>query len=89
MLFRSTAEGVAIGIKLSHQDMASMIGSTRETVTVILGELQTERLLFIKRRQIILRNPNLLAESIGLLPPEIPSTDTPGNPALRQTQFGS
>jgi CRP/FNR family transcriptional regulator, cyclic AMP receptor protein len=86
---QQTAEGVAIGIKLSHQDMASVIGSTRETVTVILGELQTERLLFIKRRQIILRNPNLLAESIGLLPPEIPSSETPGNPALRQTQFGS
>ena len=29
--------GINLGIKLSHQDLANIIGSTRETVTVVLG----------------------------------------------------
>ncbi|TWT99486.1 Global nitrogen regulator [Botrimarina colliarenosi] len=46
--------GVRLGIKLSHQDMASVIGSTRETVTVVLGELQNEGLVCVGRRKIVL-----------------------------------
>ena len=46
----STREGVFIGIKLSHQDLASIIGSTRETVTALLGELQAGGDLTIKWR---------------------------------------
>lgn len=50
-------------IKLSHQDMASVIGSTRETVTVVLGELQAEGLVGIGRRKIVMADPRLLAEA--------------------------
>ena len=32
-------------IKLSHQDLANFIGSTRETVTVVLGKMQLDGLL--------------------------------------------
>lgn len=46
--------GVRLGIKLSHQDLASVIGSTRETVTVVLGELQNEGLVSVGRRKIAL-----------------------------------
>ena len=35
----------AIRLPLTHQDLASLIGVTRETVTVILGQLQFDRLL--------------------------------------------
>ena len=34
--------GISLGIHLSHQELASIIGSTRETVTLVLGELQSE-----------------------------------------------
>ena len=57
-------EGIALSIRLSHQELSSVIGSTRETVTVLLGELQHERSLIIKRRQIILTNLRQLAASI-------------------------
>lgn len=67
----STPEGVTLGIRLSHQELASMIGSTRETVTVLLGELQLEGGLLVKRRQIILTNLPQLAGAIDELPPEI------------------
>ena len=50
-----TAAGLVIAQKLSHQDLASLIGATRETVTITLGELQAEGLIEINNRQITLR----------------------------------
>ncbi len=66
-----TADGVTLGIRLSHQELASMIGSTRETVTVLLGELQLEGCLLVKRRQITLTDLPQLAASIDELSPEV------------------
>ncbi len=48
----TTENGVELRIKLSHQDLANIIGSTRETVTVVLGQLQTEGFLQIARRRL-------------------------------------
>lgn len=66
-----TGDGLALGIRLSHQELSSVIGSTRETVTVLLGELQLEGSLIIKRRQIILTNLKQLAASLDETPPEV------------------
>ena len=74
-------DGIALRIRLSHQEMANIIGSTRETVTVVLGELQQEGLLEVKRRQVILKNVERLATSIGTKPPDIPGSST--NQAFR------
>ena len=52
---------IRLRIKLSHQDLASVIGSTRETVTVVLGELQEEGLVEVGRRKIVLSDLNQLA----------------------------
>jgi CRP-like cAMP-binding protein len=57
-------EGVRLRIRLSHQDLASMIGSTRETVTAVLGELQSAGLVIVGRRRIVLRQPDRLAEQV-------------------------
>jgi len=70
---RSNTDGTLLGIRLSHQDLASIIGSTRETVTVVLGELQSEGALTIRRRQIILKRLDQLAASIDVPPPVIPA----------------
>lgn len=59
-----TAEGIELKIKLSHQDLASVIGSTRETVTVLLGELQTEGLLKLARRKIVVVDIEGLAGTV-------------------------
>lgn len=67
-------EGIRIGIKLSHQELANIIGSTRETVTVLLGELQSEGSLLIRRRQLILTKLNRLADSIDAPIPALPQT---------------
>lgn len=59
----SDPPGTRLAIKLSHQEMASVIGSTRETVTVVLGELQSEKLVSIGRRKIVVTNLNDLARA--------------------------
>ncbi|MFV2065446.1 MAG: Crp/Fnr family transcriptional regulator [Pirellulales bacterium] len=66
-----TADGVALGIKLSHQELANIIGSTRETVTVVLGALQNEGSLKLGRRKIVLTNLDRLAQSVQVSPPRI------------------
>lgn len=83
---KPTVEGVILGIKLSHQDLASIIGSTRETVTVLLGELQQEGQLTIQRRKIILSNLDRLAASIDVEPPTLAFPEDLGNRVLRQAR---
>ncbi len=58
-----TEDGVELRIKLSHQDLSSIIGSTRETVTVLLGEMQSEGLLKLGRRRIVIRDLDRLIAS--------------------------
>ena len=58
-----------IGIRLSHQDLASLIGATRESVTLILGQLQLEKLIRVRRRQLtVLDRDRLLSEANGMAP---------------------
>lgn len=78
-----------IAIKLSHQDLAGIIGSTRETVTVLLGELQSEGFLKLMRRRVVITNLAGLARSIGTKLPQGVAVEEVRNPMLRQAQLGS
>ncbi|MFQ5732935.1 MAG: Crp/Fnr family transcriptional regulator [Planctomycetaceae bacterium] len=51
-------------IRLTHQELANLIGSTRETVTVALGELREEGYVRLERRRIVLAHPQLLAQTV-------------------------
>ncbi len=66
------AEGIQLGIKLSHQDLANVIGSTRESVTVVLGEMQAAGLIKIGRRKIVIRDTEQLAKSVHRMAPQLP-----------------
>ncbi|MHC4401966.1 MAG: Crp/Fnr family transcriptional regulator [Planctomycetota bacterium] len=63
--------GVRLRIRLSHQDMAAIIGSTRESVTIVLGELQAEGLLRVGRRRVFLTDPERLARTVNVSPPNM------------------
>jgi CRP/FNR family transcriptional regulator, cyclic AMP receptor protein len=52
--------GVLIAAPFTHQEMASMIGSTRETVTLTLGELRKQGVLDIDRRRIVVLDRDAL-----------------------------
>ncbi|MFN0197031.1 MAG: Crp/Fnr family transcriptional regulator [Planctomycetaceae bacterium] len=79
---KPTTNGTLLGIRLSHQDLANVIGSTRETVTMLLGTLQSEGLLTISRQKIIVRHPQKLAEEIHTTF-NLPQTVEPQTPQLR------
>lgn len=75
---RPVPEGMLIDLKLSHQDLASIIGATRESVTLLLGELHTEGLVQIGRQRVVVRTPERMARMLGL-----PVPDLPGSPSQR------
>jgi len=72
---KPTSEGLLLAIKLSHQDFASIIGATRETVTVTLGEIQAEGLIAISRQKLVIRDLERLAACVDQKPPSLPRTE--------------
>ena len=54
------ARGVLIGVRYTHQEIADYVGSTRETVTLTLGEMRRQNLVcFDHRRIVITKLPDL------------------------------
>ena len=48
----STVDLFEYGLKISHQDLSSMIGSTRETTSIMLSELRKENLIQYSRQKL-------------------------------------
>ncbi len=60
-----------VRLPLSHQDLASLIGATRETVTLTLGRLQREGLVRVSRMRVtVLDRERLAREAAGSAPPD-------------------
>jgi CRP-like cAMP-binding protein len=74
-----------IRLRLSHQDLANLIGATRETVTVTLGQLQRDRLVRVDRKLITVLDRARLAAEDGQ---GINGTGDPTRPGARpRVQF--
>jgi len=54
--------GITIDLKLSHQAIAEAIGSTRVTITRLLGDLRNDGLVEIDRKRITVFDPLALAK---------------------------
>ena len=66
---RETPQGVRLQIKITHQEIANLIGSIRETVSAILGEFKRDGWIAFEDRRLTLLKPDRLkqrAESISL-----------------------
>lgn len=46
------AGGILINVKLTHQQLANLIGTVRESVTKVLQELQEDKIILIEKKQI-------------------------------------
>ncbi|NJN37731.1 MAG: helix-turn-helix domain-containing protein, partial [Acaryochloridaceae cyanobacterium CSU_3_4] len=55
--------GITIDLKLSHQAIAEAIGSTRVTVTRLLGDLRDQEKISIHKKKITVHDPVLLGQS--------------------------
>lgn len=67
---KSTATGVFIDLRLSHQEMASAIGSTRESVTLMLGEWTAAGIIEKRRNRVTV----LALERLRRLVESVPSS---------------
>ena len=54
--------GTMVDVRLTHQELANMIASTREAVSKVMSELQREGAIEVKNRKIILKDKEALAE---------------------------
>ena len=55
-------QGITIDLRLSHQSIAEAIGSTRVTITRLLGDLRNSGLVEIDRKKITVLDPIALAK---------------------------
>lgn len=55
-----TAEASRVGMNLNQQELANVIGSSRETVARIIGEWRKEGIISIEKREIFILNRNKL-----------------------------
>lgn len=74
-----------IRLSLSHQDLASLIGVTRETVTVVLGQLQGEKLIKIRRRHLSILDCERLEQECRGNAPIPPPKSTHSNESTSQS----
>lgn len=58
---RRDKSGIELAISLTHQEIADMIGATRQTVTTTLGELEREGELRINHHRIHLTGDAMLS----------------------------
>ena len=54
-------QGLRLNITLTHQEVADMIGTTRQTVTTILGELEREGMIRIEHHVIYILDKSLMS----------------------------
>ena len=57
-----STQGITIDLRLSHQAIAEAIGSTRVTITRLLGDLRNSGLVEIDRKKITVLDPIALAK---------------------------
>jgi CRP/FNR family cyclic AMP-dependent transcriptional regulator len=56
------AHGTIIDLKITHQELAEMVGTSRETVTRVLSRLRDEGIIEVEQRRITLLNPQALLQ---------------------------
>jgi CRP/FNR family cyclic AMP-dependent transcriptional regulator len=54
------AHGTIIDLKITHQELAEMVGTSRETVTRVIAHLREEGIIEVDQRRMTLLNPQAL-----------------------------
>jgi len=56
---------VRVTMNLKHEEIAQLIGSSRETVTRMFGDFKRKKLIEVKGATVILRNKAALEKIVG------------------------
>ena len=62
---KATDQGVRVKLSLTHEEMAQMIGTSRETVTRLLSELRTKEIIRLKGSNLLIRDQAALERLAG------------------------
>ena len=54
---RVTPDGIRLDLRLTHQELANMVGAVRESVTIALGRLADAGEIEVRNRTLIIRQP--------------------------------
>jgi CRP-like cAMP-binding protein len=58
--------GTLVDIPLSQGDVATLVGATRQSVNLCLGELRAAQLVSYRSRRFLLRDPDALRREAGV-----------------------
>jgi CRP/FNR family transcriptional regulator, cyclic AMP receptor protein len=61
----NTKEGIRVKVSLTHEEMAQLIGTSRETVTRVLGEFRQKQLAQLRGSTMLIRDRAALERMIG------------------------
>ena len=50
------SRGILVGVKFTHQEIASYVGSTRETVTLVLGAFKRAGVIVTDHRRVVIKD---------------------------------
>jgi len=62
---RATRNGTVLRVKLTHQEIANLVGTTRETTTVILSDFKKRNIIDLQGRRIVITDANALDDVVG------------------------
>lgn len=60
-----TKDGIRIKVSLTHEEMAQLIGTSRETVTRVLGEFKEKQMAHLHGSTLLIRNKPALEKLVG------------------------
>jgi CRP/FNR family transcriptional regulator len=58
-------KGISLKLTLTHEEIAQIIGSSRETVTRLLGDFKNKQLIQIKGSSLIIRDKAALLAMVS------------------------
>ena len=61
----ATKDGIRVKVSLTHEEMAQLIGTSRETVTRVLGEFRDRELAQLRGSTLLIRNKPGLERLVG------------------------
>jgi CRP/FNR family transcriptional regulator len=61
----NTKDGIRIKVSLTHEEIAQLIGTSRETVTRVLGEFRDKQIAQLRGSTLLIRNKPGLEKLIG------------------------
>ncbi|HSB76161.1 MAG TPA: Crp/Fnr family transcriptional regulator [Terriglobales bacterium] len=61
----NTKDGVRIKIALTHEEIAQLVGTSRETVTRVLGDFRKQQIAHLRGSTLLIRNKAALERLVG------------------------